>query len=326
MNDGSLVFNSRPTVSMMSKSSSLLFASLILVLLGYGCSSDPFSTSQSLCQSESDVTFALGDSTYVLNDIPELRVSHPPETRPWDESVDVLRDSIVTHNGRATIGFKEPRSRRFMTSGIRKSICAEEFKQGLLDVQEMGVEITSLLTSIGTAGVTMDPDLVYYLVEHPRVDYIEIPMRYETFRLTGDLQTSETGNDLHEQSERFIEYARSLEYYMDHQLIEIPEEKFLTSKDEIEFELDGQIYRYRRTTEQQGENYWRGRSTTTNGTVNFKIYEDERVEVATIWESEFTFYIFALAPEDGLHILIQVDREKFPPDEEDYLIPDVDPS
>ncbi|MGM0505669.1 MAG: hypothetical protein ACQER4_00605 [Bacteroidota bacterium] len=213
-----------------------------------------------------------------------------------------------------------------MTSGIRKSICAEEFKQGLLDVQEMGVEITSLLTSIGTAGVTMDPDLVYYLVEHPRVDYIEIPMRYETFRLTGDLQTSETGNDLHEQSERFIEYARSLEYYMDHQLIEIPEEKFLTSKDEIEFELDGQIYRYRRTTEQQGENYWRGRSTTTNGTVNFKIYEDERVEVATIWESEFTFYIFALAPEDGLHILIQVDREKFPPDEEDYLIPDVDPS
>ncbi|MEX1212139.1 MAG: hypothetical protein WEA36_04775 [Balneolaceae bacterium] len=298
----------------MLKSSSLLVASLILVLLVYGCSSNPFSTTQSLCQSESDVTFALGDSTYVLHDIPELRVSHPPETRPWDKSVDVLRDSIAANNGRATIGFKEPRSRRFMTSGIRKSICAEEFKQGLLNVQEMDTEILRIFTSIGSAHVIMDPDLVYDLVEHPRVDYIEIPMRYETFRVTGDMQTAEPNNDLHEQSERFIEYATSLEYYIGHQLIEIPEENFLTSKDEIEFQLDGQNYQYRKMPEHSGERIWNGRSTTTNGTATFRIYEDERVGSAKIWESEFTFHIYNLAPEDGLHILMQVDRKKFPPD------------
>lgn len=172
-------------------------ASLILVLLGYGCTSNPVANTQSLCQSGSDVTFVMDDNTYELRDIPELRVDLPPEPRPWDKSIHVLRDSIAAHNGKATIGFKEPGSRRFMSSnGIREALCAEELKQGLLDVQEMGAEIVALFTSIGAASVTMDPDLVYYLVDHPRVDYIEIEIPHrlwstQALQIGGDLQKSD---------------------------------------------------------------------------------------------------------------------------------------
>lgn len=155
---------------------------LVLIAIISGCSSGPVDSGESTLQSVQETAITERGDRYELRDVPMLEVDLPPEPRPWDTDVKVLQDSIAAHDGQAKIGFKASDSQRlFESDGIRAAISAEEFRLGLEEMREMGVTIQTVYTSIGAAFVKMDPELVPELVDHPRVDYIEIPIKYQSF-------------------------------------------------------------------------------------------------------------------------------------------------
>ena len=112
-----------------------------------------------------------------LIDIPGLYVDIPEEPRPWDIDATVLRDSIAAHDGRAMIGLKAPESERMRDNdGYSAALTAEQFEDALHMLCGKNVEINMVYKTFGAVSVTMDPDVVYELFDHPKVDYIEIPM------------------------------------------------------------------------------------------------------------------------------------------------------
>ena len=114
-----------------------------------------------------------------LKDIPGRYVDVPPEPRPWDTNATVLRDSIAAHDGRAMIGLKAPESERMLdNNGYRAALTAEQFEAALHMLCGKNIEITHVYSSFGAASVIMEPDDVFELFDHPKVDYIEIPMKF----------------------------------------------------------------------------------------------------------------------------------------------------
>jgi hypothetical protein len=112
-----------------------------------------------------------------LLDIPRLHVDLPSELRPWEKDVVVLRDSVAAHDGRAMIGLKAPESPRMRANhNIREALTAREFEAGLHMLCSRDIEIRSVYNTFGGVSVRMDPNEVFELFDHPRVDYIEIPM------------------------------------------------------------------------------------------------------------------------------------------------------
>ncbi len=114
-----------------------------------------------------------------LIDIPGRYVDMPEEPRPWDIDATVLRDSIASHDGRAMIGLKAPESERMRDNdGYRAALTAEQFEEALHLLCGKNIEINIVYKTFGAVSVTMDPDVVYELFDHPNVDYIEIPMKF----------------------------------------------------------------------------------------------------------------------------------------------------
>lgn len=118
---------------------------LIIIALISGCSSGPVDSGDSTLQSVQETAITERGDRYELRDIPALEVDLPPEPRPWDTDVKVLRDSIAAHDGQAIIAFKASDSQRlFESDGIREALTAEEFRLGLDEIQEMGATIQTV--------------------------------------------------------------------------------------------------------------------------------------------------------------------------------------
>ena len=115
-----------------------------------------------------------------LRDVPRLHLDHPiNDPQPWETNVSVLRDSIAAHGGRAFIGLKVPESERFRENhGFREAITAEQVEAAMHMLCSRGIEITDVYNSFGAVAVRMDADEVFYLFDHPMVDYISFPMEF----------------------------------------------------------------------------------------------------------------------------------------------------
>lgn len=115
-----------------------------------------------------------------LQDIPRLHLDHPLDNpQPWETDAAVLRDSVAAHDGQAIIGLKAPESKRFRENhGFREAISAEQVEAAMHMLCSRGIEITDVYNIFGGVAVIMDPDEVFYLFDHPMVDYIDFPMEY----------------------------------------------------------------------------------------------------------------------------------------------------
>lgn len=153
---------------------------IMSILLAMGCENIPFLTSQ-----QEDVNLQVVEACDEelikgLKDIPRLHVDMPEELHPWEKDVEILRDSIAAHNGRAMIGLKAPDSKRMRkNNNIREAVSAEQFEAGLHMLCNRDIKITNVYNSFGATSVRMEPDQVFDLFDHPRVDYIDFPMKYE---------------------------------------------------------------------------------------------------------------------------------------------------
>lgn len=117
---------------------------------------------------------------YQLTDIPPLFVGAPPSTRPWDYDDDALVQELARVDGRALIAIKAPASRGLLeTGGERAALSAAQFADGICVLEKSGVEITTVLRSIGLVNVRIDPALGLELRANPVVDYIEPDMVYK---------------------------------------------------------------------------------------------------------------------------------------------------
>lgn len=154
---------------------------LILLLFMAGCDSNILQHQQKQVDLQSMTAPGFNEKTVEsLQDIPRLEVDLPSELRPWDTDASALRDSIANHNGRAMIGLKSPGSDRMRANnGVREALTARQFEAALQMLDNRNIEISYVYRSFGAASVRMKPDEVYDLINHPMVDYIEIPMTYK---------------------------------------------------------------------------------------------------------------------------------------------------
>src|SRR5690625_4690166 len=80
---------------------------------------------------------------------------------------------------RRSSDLKVPESERFRENhGFREAITAEQVEAAMHMLCSRGIEITDVYNSFGAVAVRMDADEVFYLFDHPMVDYISLPMEF----------------------------------------------------------------------------------------------------------------------------------------------------
>lgn len=115
---------------------------------------------------------------FQLTDVSPVSLELPP-TRPWDHNDDALARELVKVEGRALIAIKAPKSRRLLaTDGEQAGLSAGQFADGICVLEKAGVEIVTVLRSIGAVNVRLDPASGPLLRANPVVDYIEPDMLY----------------------------------------------------------------------------------------------------------------------------------------------------
>ena len=159
----------------MKSIQSFVYALLVVLIILAGCES--FSTQEWQEEyAESCDEELLQD----LQDVPRLHLDLPlNDPQPWETSVTVRRDSIAAHDGQAFVGLKAPESKRFReNNGFREAITAEQVEAAMHMLCSREIEISEVFNTFGAVAVRMDADEVFYLFEHPMVDYIDFPMEF----------------------------------------------------------------------------------------------------------------------------------------------------
>src|SRR5690625_6896447 len=64
-------------------------------------------------------------------------------------------------------------------NNIRESLTAHQFEEALRMHLDLNIEITNVYSPFGAVAVRVTTDEVFELSDHPMVDYIDFPMRYE---------------------------------------------------------------------------------------------------------------------------------------------------
>ena len=130
------------------------------------------------CHENSLVGIGAGDSkaSRAASEAPEareLRITKPPDIRPWDTSTTALSEEITLREGVAHIAFKETGAQRSLGTGVRAAVYHGTIDAGLALLRLRAVSILGVYRDIALVRVEIDGATAAALSLHPLVDFIE---------------------------------------------------------------------------------------------------------------------------------------------------------